>query len=231
MIRRLDTAAEVARASALFAAVWASDARMMPPNLVRAVDHAGGYAYAAYDDSGAMLAASVAFLGGDPGDVYLYSHVTGVLAAARGTGLGKALKLHQRDWCLARGIDRIVWTFDPLVRRNAAFNITALGALPTRYLVDFYGPMDDGINRGDETDRLLVEWRLREPRATPTEPTRTVAVPADVEALRESDPAAAREWRHRVRERLGGALAEGWWVVAFGPEGYVLNAPAAARSS
>ena len=221
-IRRLDTPAAVAAASELFREVWRTDAPPIPPNLARAIDHAGGYAYAAYDDD-AMLAASVAFLGSDDDGPHLYSHITGVAPAARGQGLGRALKLHQRDWCLDRGLARIVWTFDPLVRRNAAFNVTVLGALPVRYYADFYGPMDDGINRGDETDRLLVDWRLTAPHPEPGAETRTVAVPDDVEALRRSDPGAALAWRHRVRAELGGALADGWRVVAFGPEGYVLS--------
>ncbi len=220
-IARLDSPEAAGRAARLFSEVWRTDAPLIHGNLVRALDSAGGYCYGAYDDAGAMVAASVAFLGADAESGFLYSHITGVLA--RRGGLGRALKSHQRDWCLARGIGRIVWTYDPLVRRNAAFNITALGAFPVAYLVDYYGPMDDGINRGDETDRLLVDWRLTEARPEPGGETRTVAVPDDVEALRETDRAAALAWRRRVRDELGGALAEGWRVVAFGAEGYVLT--------
>lgn len=218
-IARLDTVAGVARAVALFAEVWQASQPPVAVNLVRAVDHAGGYAYGAYD-GGTMVGASVAFLGGSPDDVHLYSHITGVVA--RRSGIGRALKEHQRSWALERGIERVLWTYDPLVRRNAAFNIAALGARPTAYLVDFYGPMDDGVNRGDETDRLLVEWHLTRPPATGAE-GRVVAVPDDVEALRRKDPEAARAWRHRVREELGGAMAEGWAVVGFDARGYVLS--------
>ena len=218
-IARLDTVAAVAAATELFARVWDTAQPPVAVNLVRAVDHAGGYAYGAYDGDD-LVGASVAFLGGEPGGVYLYSHITGVVA--RRGGIGRALKHHQREWALDRGIERVLWTYDPLVRRNAAFNIAALGARPTAYLTDFYGPMDDGVNRGDETDRLLVEWHLkRPPAATPGE--RTVAVPDDVEALRRNDPAAARDWRHRVRAELGGALADGWQVVGFDGRGYLLS--------
>lgn len=220
-IARLATAAEAALATRLLQEVWRTEAPPVHANLVRAVDHSGGYVFGAYDAGGTLVAASVAFLAGEPGDVYLYSHITGVLA--RRAGVGRAIKLHQRDWCLARGIDRVAWTYDPLVRRNAAFNITALGALPVEYLVDFYGPMDDGINRGDETDRLLVEWRLTARRGEPSGETRTVAVPDDVETLRQDDPAAARGWRLRVRDELGGALRDGWTVTGFGDDGYVLS--------
>ena len=219
-IARLGTAAEAAAATRLFQEVWRTDAPPVHANLVRAIDHSGGYVYGAYDADGTLVAASVGFLGGGPGEVYLHSHITGT--RTRRAGLGRALKSHQRDWCLARGIDLIVWTFDPLVRRNAAFNINALGALPVEYLVDYYGPMDDGINRGDETDRLRVEWRLTGERPAATPDTITVAVPDDVEALRRTDLDAATAWRRRVRDELGGALAAGWRVVGFGDEGYVL---------
>jgi predicted GNAT superfamily acetyltransferase len=221
-IRRLATPAAAARAAALFVAIWDSD--LTPANLVRALDHTGGYAYGAYDGD-ALLAASVAFLGRDGEGLVLHSHVTGVAAAARGRGLGLAMKAHQREWALAGGIERVVWTFDPLVRRNAAFNIARLGALPVAYLADFYGPMDDGINRGDETDRLFVVWHLTAPPAGHAAgETRYVAVPEDVEALRRNDPAAARAWRYRVRDELGGALDAGWAVTGFDRErGYVLS--------
>lgn len=218
-IARLDTVAAVGRAAALFAEVWQTEQPPVAVNLVRAVDSAGGYAYGAYDGD-VMVGASVAFLGGRPDDVHLHSHITGVVSQ-RG-GIGRALKEHQRAWALERGIERVLWTYDPLVRRNAAFNIAALGARPTAYLVDYYGPMDDGVNRGDETDRLLVEWHLTRP-PSPSHGERVVAVPDDVEALRRNDPETARAWRHRVRDELGGAMAGGWAVTGFDERGYVLS--------
>lgn len=223
MIRRLDTPAEVARASALFDDVWGGAGGLMPANLIRALDHAGGYAFGAYDGD-ELVAASVGFLGGEPHAVYLYSHITGVVAGRRGTGLGYAMKRHQREWSLARGMDRVVWTFDPLVRRNAAFNVAKLGARPVEYLADFYGPMNDGINRGDETDRLLVVWDLHAPPDC-DEGTVTVAVPDDIEALRGTDPEAARRWRYDVRAALAPRLDAGWWVVGFSERGYELRPP------
>ena len=76
--------------------------------------------------------------------------------------MGFALKLHQRAWCLDRGITLMEWTYDPLVARNAYFNLSKLGATVAEYLPDFYGVMGDGINRFDESDRILVHWPLED---------------------------------------------------------------------
>ena len=221
-VRRLDSPAAIARASALIDAIWGSGG-LLPAALVRALDHDGGYAFGAYEGD-ELVGASVGFLGGRPDAVHLYSHVTGVVARRRGQGVGLALKHHQRAWSLERGIERVVWTFDPLVRRNAAFNITKLGARPVEYLVNFYGRLNDGINRGDESDRLLVEWDLRATLEA-GEGTVTVAVPADIERLRADEPDEARRWRYEVRDALAPRLADGWRVVAFTDAGYVLRAP------
>ena len=123
----------------------------------------------------------------------------------------------------------MTWTFDPLVRRNAWFNIDVLGAQVHEYLVDFYGPIDDAINAGDESDRLLVAW-----------PTSTTATPAPTAGRRRpgADRRARRPttssccgaptgprptaWRHRVRDELGGRLAAGGRVVGFTRDGEYL---------
>jgi predicted GNAT superfamily acetyltransferase len=91
-------------------------------------------------------------------------------SAARGGnrhGVGTRIKQHQRTWCLDRGIPVITWTFDPLVRRNAVFNIARLGAVATAYLPDFYGAMEDVYNAGFPSDRLLVRWQLTDPPRPP----------------------------------------------------------------
>ena len=163
--------------------------------LIRAIGHAGGYVAAAYDD-GDVVGGSLGFLGRHLGAPSLHSHVTGILPGVRRTGLGRAMKLHQRAWAAANGLTWVTWTFDPLVRRNAWFNLGVLGAVVHEYLVDFYGPIDDTINAGDESDRLLVAWAVGDGGPTdvaPPDPTGTVAVPtpADIVVLRRTDPAAA----------------------------------------
>jgi predicted GNAT superfamily acetyltransferase len=86
-----------------------------------------------------------------------------VLPEMSGRAVGFALKLHQRAWAMGRGVDRIAWTFDPLVSRNAYFNIVKLAARPVEYIPNFYGLMADTVNGDGDSDRLLLRWSLRDP--------------------------------------------------------------------
>jgi predicted GNAT superfamily acetyltransferase len=164
-IRELHGSREMHRAARLFARVWDVPGLPLTPELLLALAHTGNYVAGALAGD-ELIAASVGFLGRSDGDDLLHSHITGVLPDARSKDIGFRLKQHQRTWCLDRGIRTVTWTFDPLVRRNAYFNLTKLGARATEYLVNFYGQMDDGINRGEESDRLVAHWRLDSPRAT-----------------------------------------------------------------
>ena len=226
-IRPLDTVDEVHIASQVLADVWGGDRGGMPPNLLRALAHSGNYAVGLYD-ADRMVGASVAFFAA-PAARSMHSHITGVLPDHQSQGLGRALKQHQREWALARDVGHITWTFDPLVARNAHFNLRTLGTRVTEYLVNHYGEMDDGINRGDETDRIMVSWALAAPPVpTPTgdRVVASVAVPHDIEALRRSDPADAATWRSRVRDQLVEHLAGGLAIGGFDDDrGYLLVRP------
>jgi predicted GNAT superfamily acetyltransferase len=90
----------------------------------------------------------------------MHSHILGVASESQVAGIGVELKRHQRHWCLERGLKVVEWTTDPLVRRNVYFNLAKLGAEAREYLVNFYGVMADGINAGEESDRLLISWQL-----------------------------------------------------------------------
>jgi predicted GNAT superfamily acetyltransferase len=162
-VRELHTLAEVHQVLALYRGIWGES----PVNLelLRAMTHAGNYAAGAYRGD-TLVGALVGFFGappdGPPGAT-LHSHVAGVVADDRARGVGFALKLHQRAWSMARGLREITWTFDPLVRRNAHVNLIKLAARPREYLVDFYGELDDAVNAGQGSDRLLVAWELADP--------------------------------------------------------------------
>ncbi|MGH9069377.1 MAG: hypothetical protein ACRD0J_18080, partial [Acidimicrobiales bacterium] len=168
-VRELTEPSEHRAAEALLAAIWSVSPEQAPVSgdVMRSLAYTGGYVAGAF--SGAeLIGAAVGFLATGAGAaprLQLHSHVAGVIPSAQGRSVGSALKLHQRAWALARGLDAITWTFDPLVRRNAFFNLTKLGADATAYLADFYGEMHDGINAGQGSDRLVVRWDLGSERA------------------------------------------------------------------
>lgn len=224
-IRPLETVDEVFAASRVLAEVWGGDRSGMPPNLLRALAHSGNYAVGLFDGE-RMIGASVAFFA-EPGARSMHSHITGVLPGYQGRGLGRVLKQHQRAWAFAHDVGRITWTFDPLVARNAHFNIRVVGARITEYLVNHYGPMDDGVNRGDESDRLMVSWALADAAAPPAADAvaAAVAVPPDIARVRAQSPADAAAWRVRVREAFLGHLAAGLQAAGFDDErGYLFVA-------
>ncbi|MFC4536629.1 GNAT family N-acetyltransferase [Sphaerisporangium dianthi] len=187
-VRELREIAEFEQVVELFDGIWTTEPGHAPTNveLMIAFSHSGNYVSGAFGDGGDLVGASIGFFAA-PSGTALHSHVTG---CARGRGIGYALKLHQRAWALSRGLGVITWTYDPLVRRNAYFNIAKLGARPRRYLPSFYGAMEDAINAGDESDRLLAVWRLGDPEAEAAcaGAARPPAVPAGaVVALAEQD--------------------------------------------
>ena len=185
---------DMAQVRALFDEVWQADPTnpAVTTELLLAYAHTGQYVVLAHDlDPGpgagrpaaAPVAASVGFLGAPIGRA-LHSNITGVRAAGLGRSLGWAVKLHQRAWALAAGLDLVTWTYDPLIRRNAWFNVAKLAARPVGYEVDFYGTMRDARNDGDESDRLYVRWSLDDPAVVAAAQGRTV--PVDVDRLRDN---------------------------------------------
>jgi len=172
-------------------------------------------------------------------------------------GIGRALKLRQREWALERGFTQMTWTFDPLVARNARFNLARLGAVAAEYEVAFYGRMSDDLNGDDESDRLVARWALTGGRAIAAAQTppdhgdsgpddsgetlrdapddgpllrRDAAglwcrVPADIVALRRTDPAQASRWRLAVRDVFRAAFADGCAATYCTRTGWYLLAP------
>jgi len=163
-IRELGEMPQLRQLGDLFSTIWGVR-DPVDASTLRALSHSGNYVAAAYSND-RMVGGLVGWLGGHPPhDLHLHSHILGVLPDTEARGVGFELKQHQRTWCMDRGVTSIEWTFDPLVRRNAHFNLVKLGADAVEYLVDFYGAMADGINTGDESDRLLIRWNLDSPKA------------------------------------------------------------------
>jgi len=163
----LDDIDELRLAAQLFSRVWEfadGDEPKVPLDLLRALSHAGSYVAGAWAGSD-LVGASLGFARLQELHPSLHSHITGVMPGSAGSGVGWAMKLHQRSWAVDRGIREILWTFDPLVRRNAYFNVSKLGACIIGYYDNFYGPMPDGLNNRDESDRCLARWDLVGDRA------------------------------------------------------------------
>jgi predicted GNAT superfamily acetyltransferase len=160
-LRDLGDLAELKLATALFGQVWPSEPGSAPCTLdvMRALSKAGNYVSGAFQGE-ELVGACVGFFG-PPAEAALHSHVAAVAPGLRGRNVGFAIKLHQRAWALRHGVDRVSWTFDPLLSRNAYFNLSKLGGTATEYLPNFYGQVDDAI---DESDRLVVDWDLRSDR-------------------------------------------------------------------
>lgn len=235
-------------AADLLARVWGRDDE--PPlgvELLVALAHSGNFV-AGVERDGALVGASVGFLGHDDGPV-LHSHITGVAPAAQGQGVGLALKRFQRAWARDRGLAAITWTFDPLVRRNGWFNLVRLGAVATAFVPNLYGAVEDAFNAGGETDRCWVRWdvcgRAGEDAGTAADPAgatvvleedaegfprsgplegdrRLVGVPADIVDLRAHRPDLADAWRAAVREVLGASMAEGFAAIGMTSTGSYL---------
>jgi predicted GNAT superfamily acetyltransferase len=224
-IRILTAAPEMTSLCTVFQQVWGSVTPLVEVELLAAIAHSGGYVVGAYD-AGNIIGASFGFLAQHRGEPALHSHVTGILPGVQLSGVGRAMKNHQRQWALDAGLKWVTWTFDPLVRRNAWFNIEVLKAQIAEYLPNFYGPLDDAINTRDESDRLLVAWPTTPeiaPKADPTNPQLLqVATPEDVVVLRRTQPSEAMRWRLQVREQLGGHLASGGQVAGFTRDGFYL---------
>ncbi len=254
-VRQVTDLAELADVVALYATIWGrSENPPMTLELLRAFAKAGNYVGGAFDGD-RLVGACVGFFHA-PAEDALHSHIAGVAPDLNGRHVGFALKLHQRAWAMLRGVSEIAWTFDPLVSRNAYFNIVKLAASPGEYLANFYGPMLDTINGADDSDRLLVRWRLGDPAVVAAcvgmsasaviadeiaagavvalgigadgapepgdlaGPTALVAVPRDIGALRDADPALAQRWRLAVRESLTALLADGGRISGFDRAGW-----------
>ena len=208
----------------LVEAVWGPE--VVPPrNLLRGMAIGGACMLVARRD-GRPVAFALSFLGWE-GGVHLHSHQVGVHSSMRGSGVGLALKLAQRADCLERGINEIRWTFDPVLRANAHFNLVRLGASVVAFLPHCYGDRRDAFNTGETTDRVEVSWRLDRPvggsMVEPGERDEVIGIPSDYLALRTDDPEAAASVRREVGERLAGVFAEGAVVLGLCEQGYVVR--------
>ena len=164
VIRELKTMDDLDATVDLQKAVWGMrDVEVSSPHTLKAVVSSGGAVIGAELD-GRLAGFCFGFGALIDGEVWLWSHMTGVRPECQGRGLGYRLKQAQRTWALRQGYRVMAWTFDPMQAGNANFNFNRLGVIARRYSVNHYGDMQDGLNAGLASDRLVARWQLDEPR-------------------------------------------------------------------
>lgn len=227
LVRNCTTVEEFHACVALQREIWGeADLEVEPATLFVVAAHTGGQTLGAFDGD-RLIGYTLALPGVRNGTPFLHSHMTGVAAGYRDRGVGRSLKLFQRDEALGRGIRLIEWTFDPLETRNAHFNLNRLGAIARRYLPNLYGITSSPLHRGIPTDRLVAEWQLDSARvltaisddekdapvaAVPT--PSLIQLPAEMEGRHITDPASVAATQSRIRIEFSDWFAKGYAAVA-----------------
>jgi predicted GNAT superfamily acetyltransferase len=222
--------------------IWSQDSVSPLPQLVASIHH-GGILIGAYSDN-RLVGFCYGFAGYKNGEVYLISHMAAVRPEYQNFGVGYQLKLKQREWAVAYGYQKIVWTFDPLEVRNGYFNLCKLGAYSKMYIPSYYGEMQDKLNKGLPADRLVIEWDICshrvekaisgvmpypkdhnyeillhadqdteypnriEKRSIPQGDGYLVAVPTNIQLLKQTNLEIAKAWRLAIRDVISEALLD-----------------------
>jgi predicted GNAT superfamily acetyltransferase len=224
-IRKLTQHREFVEAVALQKTIWGFDEiDLLPVRLFVVATKIGGQAFGAFDGN-KMIAFCLAIPGLKPdGGFYLHSHMLGVLDGYRDLGLGRRLKLAQREDAIARGVDLIEWTFDPLELKNAFFNLERLGAVVRRFVFNQYGTTSSALHGGLPTDRTIGEWYVGGARVNALlagaplprpEIAARIEVPADIGEIKKQDPARAKAIQAAVSGQFDRYLSQGLAAVGF----------------
>lgn len=226
IVRSCSSPEEFQRCVEVEEAVWHFNPLDAVSHHILAVAHEiGGQVFGAFDGE-RMVGFALAFPAIRDGHIHLHSHMAAVLPEYQAKGIGSMLKFAQREEALARGIDVIEWTFDPLQARNANFNINRLGAIVRRYISNFYGQSSSPLHAGLPTDRIVAEWRLndegvrrRAAGEVEIDAPRSCAVqidlPRNINELRQHDPNQAQEIQTRMRAKFDESFRNGYVVTAF----------------
>jgi predicted GNAT superfamily acetyltransferase len=221
LVAPIEQSQELHLAQRVFDSTWRINfGTEITSNLLKAMIHTGSYLSGAFID-GKCVGAAFAFPA-TTGGLHLHSHMTAVLDEYRDQGVGYALKMDQWYWAKENNYSEISWTFDPLVSRNAKLNLIKLGVEISAYHPNFYGDMPDALNAGDESDRLMVSWKVkgenpikRELISVPKPNDILIKIPADIVAIRSRDKEENLRWRRKVRQQFQQAFEQGGQVVGF----------------
>ena len=206
--------------------VWNfTDAELVPLRMFVVADKVGGQVMGAFTGA-EMVGFALSVPGTRSGHVYLHSHMLAVRKDHRNGGLGRRLKLMQREEALSRGIDLIEWTFDPLEIKNAYLNVEKLGAIVRRYNINQYGITSSPLQGGLPSDRLIAEWWLRSKRVEtllatgknpPVQGDTAIAVPAQIYEWKAAPETRvkARQVQEQNREQFLRSFNQGLVVLAY----------------
>ena len=208
--------------------VWqSSDVDIIPIPLFVVASETGGQVLGAFRGTD-LVGFTLAIAGWRARKLFLHSHMTAVLDGQRDRGIGRRLKLFQREDALARGINLVEWTFDPMVTKNAYFNFMCLGAIARRYLPNAYGITTSPLHGSLPTDRLVAEWHLRSRRVTnllagkqalkpKSKNAVRITIPSDLERVRRTNRTQALELQSKMRTELLKWLGQGYAATAVVP--------------
>jgi len=202
-----------------------SEAELVPLRVFVVAEKVGGQVMGAFDGD-EMIGFALSVPGTRSGQVYLHSHMLAVRSEYRNSGLGRRLKLLQREDALARGIELIEWTFDPLEIKNSCLNIEKLGAIARRYHVNQYGMTSSPLQGGLPSDRLIAEWWLRSKRVEtllatgrnpPFNPQASIEVPSQIYEWKATAETRgkAQQVQERNREEFLQRFATGLAVLGY----------------
>lgn len=226
IVRKCSTIAEFNDCVALQKEVWNfSDVDLIPLRMFVVADKIGGQIIGSFDGE-ELVGFALSIPGSRGGHPYLHSHMLAVREKYRNAGLGKQMKLLQREDGIARGFELIEWTFDPLEIKNAFLNLERLGAIARRYNINQYGISSSPLQGGLPTDRLVAEWWLKSKRVCTllddkkrpqAVATRTITVPAQIYEWKasEKEREKAKDIQSRNREEFLRAFAEGLTVLGY----------------
>src|SRR5579862_3487950 len=226
VIRKCHNLNEISACVSLQKEVWNfADAELVPLRVFVVAEKIGGQIIGAFD-GGELVAFAVSLPGSRGGHSYLHSQMLAVRAAYRNAGVGRQIKLFQREDALVRGFELIEWTFDPLEIKNAYLNIERLGAIARRYHVNQYGITSSPLQGGLPSDRLIAEWWLRSRRVVSVlkdaarpefEIVNTIPVPSRIYQWKAAPATRARaeEVQHRNRKYFLQAFSDGLAILGY----------------
>ena len=209
--------------------IWGKEYEVVPSSLIKVLTKVGGLAAGAFDN-GTFLGFVLGISGVERGAIVHWSHMLAVAPEAQNHGIGHALKDYQRTYARQLGAEAIYWTFDPLVARNAHFNLNVLGVRVASYVPDMYGESTSPLHRGIGTDRFIVSWPLEDVALAARRrqialaheriggndgETVRMEVPHDIALLQGSDMPAALAWRAKTRATIQDAFARGFAIQGF----------------